>query len=64
LHLNISPPAAAEVLAQLRYDLPATYKFHKCVLPLSGWSCLQRAWPRLSLESLGLACMGLTTLAG
>lgn len=24
-----SPCTAAEVLAQLRYDLPATYKFHK-----------------------------------
>ena len=23
------PPSAAEVLAELRYDLPATYKFHK-----------------------------------
>lgn len=30
------PPGAAEVVAQLRYDLPATYSFHKCV-GLGAW---------------------------
>ena len=25
--------SSAEVLAELRYDLPATYAFHKCVVP-------------------------------
>lgn len=34
--------ASAEVLAQLRYDLPASYAFHRWVFtsPLNKWECL------------------------
>lgn len=55
-------PPAAEVLAQLRYDLPATFKFHKCVgrgwgagrEPASRWALVD-ALPAAHLCSLLLS---------